>query len=306
PMTVSWAGAHRPGAASAARRGAHATGEPVLRVREGGWEQGGRTVVRVPALDLRPGQVTAMVGCNGSGKSSLLLGLAGLLPGEGQAAARGAGHGAERVDLPPALVLQRPEHQLLTRTVADEVAYGLRLRGGARRGLGRRRARRDGAPDDADVAATVADALDRFSLARLAAADPFRLSGGEQRRLTIAAMAVLGRPALLLDEPTCGLDDVQATAVLALLDELAARGTAVVVATHDLGLARAFADQVLVLREGDVVVVGPPALLDDVGLLRDAGLLVEEARPLVEDAPSAVVAGSPSMREPARVLGGGG
>ncbi len=246
-------------------------GDPVLRLRGAGWAQGGRVVVRGVAATLRAGQVTAVVGGNGSGKSSLLLGLAGFLDGEGD---RGAGTGP-----PPALVLQRPEQQLLARTVRDEVAYGLRAR--QRRGRRAARARED------EVAATVDAALDRVGLRHLAAADPFRLSGGEQRRLAVAAMAVLDRPVLLLDEPTCGLDDVATSAVLAVVDGLTARGTAVVLATHDLPLARGFADQVLVLRDGDVLASGHPALLDDAGLLREAGLLAGEPAGVAPLAPVA-------------------
>ncbi|WP_182113296.1 MULTISPECIES: ABC transporter ATP-binding protein [unclassified Actinotalea] len=241
-------------------------GPAVVRLRGAGWHQGGRLVVRDVDLDLRAGQVTAVVGCNGSGKSSLLLGLAGFLPGVGDVVGTGAA--------PPALVLQRPEHQLLTRTVAAEVAYGLRDRRAGRAGWLAGRASAERAVADEARDGVVREALATFGLDGLAGADPFRLSGGQQRRLTIAAMAVLDRPVLLLDEPTCGLDDLQAAHVVALVDARAARGTAVVLATHDLALARRVADQVVVLRDGDVVAAGPADLLDDDALLAGAGLLV--------------------------------
>lgn len=215
-----------------------AGGDPVLELDGASFVQGGSVVVHDVRLALRRGQVTAIVGTNGSGKSSLLLGAAGLLPGDTPS-------GAHDV----ALVFQRPEHQLVARTVATEVGAG------------------------ADGSALLA----RFGLAGLGEADPFRLSGGQQRRLSIAAMAALRRGVLLLDEPTFGLDDEQTRAVVGFVADLAAQGTAVAFATHDLELARGLADQVLVLRAGEAVAVGGPALLDDVGLLAAAGLLVQDA-----------------------------
>lgn len=277
---------------TATRRVRQVASEPVVALRGAGWARGGRTVVGDVDLELRPGQVTAVVGCNGSGKSSLLLGLAGFLDTDGADGADGALRAVRAVrtgpgDLPPALVLQHPEQQLLTRSVTDEVAWGLLAAAAARRGPrshpGRtwrhgwpRRSPRGGESGAGEgIAVAVETALARAGLTHLAAADPYRLSGGEQRRLAVAAMSVLRRPVLLLDEPTSGLDDAAAVDVVALVDDLAAAGTAVVLATHDLALARGVADQVLVLGPGAPLAVGDVALLDDTGLLRAAGLAVE-------------------------------
>lgn len=221
-----------------------APGDVVVRLTDAAFRQGGREVVDAPALELREGEVTALVGCNGSGKSSLLLGIAGLLGGRGRRAAAAA-----------ALVVQRPEHQLLARSAAAEVAVG----------LPRRTADRD---------EVVLAALDAVGLALLADADPFRMSGGEQRRLALAAAAVLERRVLLLDEPTAGLDPRRAADVAALVVAAAAQGRAVALATHDLGLARALADRVVVLAAGRVVAQGGPDLLDDREILATAGLAV--------------------------------
>ncbi|MCL3862560.1 ABC transporter ATP-binding protein [Actinotalea sp. K2] len=255
------AGAARDPAAVPGRSG----GDVVLELRRAHFAQGGHDVVRGVDLSVRRGQVTVVVGCNGSGKSSVLLGAAGLLPGGGVRAGAGAA----------GLVFQRPEHQFLARTVAQEVAHGLPRPTGSRRWWARASAREGVDRQEAARASTTAAWLDRFDLAPLADADPFRLSGGQQRRLSVAAMAVVGRPVLLLDEPTFGLDLPQTRAVVDLVRELADAGTAVVVATHDLDLGRRLADQVLVLSQGEQVAVGGPGLLDDAGLLAEAGLLVE-------------------------------
>ncbi|MBC7292071.1 MAG: ATP-binding cassette domain-containing protein, partial [Actinotalea sp.] len=223
-------------------RSRRAPGDVVVRLTDAGFRQGGREVVAVRGLSLREGEVTALVGCNGSGKSSLLLGVAGLLGGRGRRAAPAV-----------ALVVQRPEHQLLARTALAEVAVGL--------------GRRVPARDEAALAG-----LGAVGLADLAEADPFRMSGGEQRRLAIAATAVLGRRVLLLDEPTAGLDSRRTADVAGLVAAAAAQGRAVVLATHDLRLARALADQVVVLAGGRVVAQAGPALLEDRGVLTAAGL----------------------------------
>jgi energy-coupling factor transport system ATP-binding protein len=229
-----------------ARPGA-APGDVVVRLTGAGFRQGGREVVAVPHLELREGEVTVLVGCNGSGKSSLLLGLAGLLGGRGRRAAPAV-----------ALVVQRPEHQLLARSAAAEVAVGLPRRVGDRDGV-------------------VDAALDAVGLAHLAHADPFRMSGGEQRRLALAATGVLGRRVLLLDEPTAGLDPQRTADVAGLVASAAAQGRAVALATHDLRLARALADQVVVLAGGQVVARGGRGVLADRGVLAAAGLVDAEA-----------------------------
>ncbi|WP_443592330.1 ATP-binding cassette domain-containing protein [Actinotalea soli] len=277
----------RRGGARRRRAGGTAPGggdEVALRLRGATFHQGGAPVVRDIDLDLRRGQVTVVLGCNGSGKSSLLLGAAGLLAGSGErrvapsGPAGGAavpGAGSSPTDGAVGLVFQRPEHQLLGRTVARDLAAGLLPRD--RR---RRRSPRGAALDEA-VTRAVQPWLERLGLTELAEADPFRLSGGQQRRLSVGSVALLGRPVLLLDEPTFGLDAVQTDVVADLVDELAAEGTALGLATHDLELARELADQVLVLRGGTVLARGGRELLEDGGLLQAAGLEASARTPEV-------------------------
>ncbi|AEE46510.1 ABC transporter ATP-binding protein [Cellulomonas fimi] len=220
----------------------------VLRARGMHVRRSGRDVLRRVDLDVRAGHVTAVVGPNGSGKSTLLLALAGLLVGDVDGAVDGGSVG---------LVFQHPEHQLLARTVRDEIAWGPR------------RARRP------DVGPVVDAALDRFALSGLAGQDPFRLSGGEQRRLSVAAAAVCGHDVLLADEPTFGQDRRTAVACGDALRALADEGRGVVVVTHDLRLVAEVADDVVVLREGRVLRAGPAEqVLRDGSLLAAAGLVL--------------------------------
>ena len=128
-------------------------------------------------------------------------------------------------------VFQQPEHQFLTGRVRDELALGP-LRSGA--GAGRARA-------------TAEDLLDRLGLVPLADANPFTLSGGQQRRLSVATALATRPRVLVLDEPTFGQDRDTWTELVALLAEQQVDGRALCLVTHDAALVSALADDVLSL-----------------------------------------------------------
>ncbi|MFD7871605.1 ABC transporter ATP-binding protein [Microbacterium sp. NPDC059771] len=194
----------------------------------------GRPVATGIDLDVHAGEAVAVTGPNGAGKSTLGLTLAGLLPPAGGAVVA-APELADGADPAPirwssrdlltrvGMVFQEPEHQLLATTVRDELAVGPRALG---------------LPED-EIAARTDELLSRLRLDRLAAANPYTLSGGEKRRLTVAA-AIATRPRLLvLDEPTFGQDARTWAELVALLAALRDEGSAVVAITHDLDVARA-------------------------------------------------------------------
>ncbi|MBD7957586.1 ABC transporter ATP-binding protein [Microbacterium sp. Sa4CUA7] len=193
-------------------------------------------------LDVRAGEVLGVVGPNGAGKSTLGLTLAGLLPpADGVVAASDAlaADAAPRRRRAPAgvapigwssrslltrigTVFQDPEHQLLARTVREELAVGPRALG----------------LDDDVIAARVDELLERLRLTRLAEANPYTLSGGEKRRLTVAATLAARPRVMVLDEPTFGQDATtwaELVAIIASLrDGVDERGPLGVVAvTHD-------------------------------------------------------------------------
>lgn len=220
-----------------------------LRATSVAFGYGRHAVIAPMDLTLTAGEAVALVGPNGSGKTTLLLGLSGLLkPLTGTLAFADVG-----------MVFQNPEHQLVARTVEEELAYGL-----SERGL-----------DRSEVARRVEAALQRFGLRELRDRNPYSLSGGQKRRLSVASMVVLEPAVLLVDEPTFGQDRTNAFALMDALSAAAAGGAAVVMATHDMRLAAEYADRVLVLDGGRVIadcsvekLFRDDALLDRASLLR--------------------------------------
>jgi energy-coupling factor transport system ATP-binding protein len=219
---------------------------------------GERRALACVSLEAHSGERIAIVGPNGAGKSTLLFVLAGLRrPDRGTVGLRAIAHGGEDAEdlrdpsrLGPdeiasriGLVFQDPELGFVARSARDEVAAtdrATRPRGG-------------GATSTTDADGVLA----RFGLGDLADQDPFRLSQGEQRRLSLAALVLRPPAVLLLDEPTFGLDRRGTEAVMGLLDELRRTGQAQLLATHDPRLLPR-CDRVVALDRGRIVFDGPP------------------------------------------------
>lgn len=198
-----------------------------------------RPAVAPTDLQVRGSEALAVMGPNGSGKSTLALLLAGLLRPTGgsvvagEALAPGRGHDpvwrwhARQLARRIGTVFQDPEHQFLRSTVRDELMLGpLQV------GLNR-----------ATAAQRADELLERLHLAPLADANPFTLSGGEKRRLSVATALATAPSVLVLDEPTFGQDRRTAAELLALLAGVRDGGRAVCFVTHDRDFAGALADR---------------------------------------------------------------
>jgi energy-coupling factor transporter ATP-binding protein EcfA2 len=197
----------------------------------------GEPAVRDVDLGIAAGEKVAIVGANGSGKSTLLRLMAGLLhPKAGSVTLAGVDPlrlPSDRLARIAGFVFQDPELGFLGDTVADEVGLGL----------------------DPEQQTTAVDLLERLGLPlkKFAARSPYRLSGGEQRRLSVAT-ALARRPrVLLLDEPTFGQDRRGWEAMAEILEELVEDGTAVVAATHDERFAARVARRRIEMADGWVV-----------------------------------------------------
>ncbi len=239
--------------------------EPVLQIKgvsisftqySGGLQQAELPVIRDLSLTVRPGQVVAVVGASGSGKSLLAHGILGLLPYnsrmEGEILYEGAPLTASR-----AAKLRGKEIALVPQgvTYLDPL-----MKVGAQLCRGRR---------DAETKARYRAALQRYGLGpETEELYPFELSGGMARRVLIAS-AVAEQPRLIIaDEPTPGLDARAAARILGHFKELAEEGAGVLLITHDLELALTIADRVTVFYAGETMEEAAAADFRDPARLR--------------------------------------
>jgi len=212
----------------------------------------------LPALkditfQVEAGQLVAIAGANGAGKSTLCLALAGLIPALFHGQMQGAvsvcgmdtrqnhpGHFAGQVGL----VLQNPVSQLsgVRYTIYEEVAFGLENLGVPR----------------TEMPARIEQALDQVGLANMDKRSPYTLSGGQQQRLALASVLALKPSVLLLDEPTSMLDPQGSQDIFGIVQKLAQAGATVVIAEHRLEWVAQYAERVIALAEGEVILDGTP------------------------------------------------
>lgn len=213
---------------------------------------GRRALLDGVSLELRSGEVLALVGPNGAGKSTLLKALSGeRRPDAGSVALAGR----DLATLPPLVlarcraVMSQSSSLAFPMTATEVVALG--------------RLPWHGTPQASGDAAAVARALQAARIGHLADQPHATLSGGEKQRVQLArALAQLDGAAppaaLLLDEPTASLDVRHAAVLLRLARERADRGLAVLAVLHDLNEAAHVADRVAVLEGGRLIASGPP------------------------------------------------
>ena len=220
-----------------------ADGPVLLTAEAAGSTYRGATTAALSPTDvvLRAGRATAVTGPNGAGKSTLALLLAGLrAPTTGRVLAAPELAAGVRKGRPEphrwragelvsriGTVFQHPEQQFLTGRLRDELALGP-LRSGERAAAAR---------------ATAEELLERLGLSAHAEANPYTLSGGQQRRLSVATALATSPRVLVLDEPTFGQDAATWRELVTLLAEQRAAGCAVAVVTHDVDLVTVLADE---------------------------------------------------------------
>lgn len=222
-------------------------------------------------LSIAKGSYTAVIGHTGSGKSTIMQLLNGLhLPSKGQVVVddlvveptskqKDIKHLRQKVGL----VFQFPESQLFEETVLKDVAFG---------------------PQNFGKTAEEAQALAREKLTlvglpeELFEKNPFELSGGQMRRVAIAGILAMEPEVLVLDEPTAGLDPKGRRELMGLFDQLHQMGLTVVLVTHLMDDVANYADLVLVLEAGRLVLSGEPSqVFQEVDFLRDKQLGLPKA-----------------------------
>ena len=210
-----------------------------------------RSAVEGLSLDIRRGEFLGIIGHTGSGKSTLIQHLNGLLkPSSGTIYLDGADIWAEpkkirSVRFRVGLVFQYPEYQLFEDTVRKDIAFGPKNMGLDAREVERR-----------VLAALSAVGLDESVLDK----SPFALSGGQKRRVAIAGVMAMEPEVLILDEPTAGLDPRGRESILQLLREYhEKRGSTVVLVSHSMEEIARNAQRIIVLSGGGVCMEGTPA-----------------------------------------------
>lgn len=206
--------------------------------------------LRDVSLAVRRGEFLGLAGHTGSGKSTLVQHLNGLIrPQEGSVRALGLDlsnkKDAATVKAKVGVVFQYPERQLFAETVAQDVAFG---------------PHNLGLPQD-EVARRVASSLTRVGLDLSTVGDksPFELSGGQQRRVAFAGVLAMEPEVLVLDEPMAGLDPAARRDFLELIDRLHRDGLTVVMVSHSMDDLANCCDRIVVMNEGVVFAEGTPA-----------------------------------------------
>lgn len=212
------------------------------------------------SLSIPKGQRLAIVGKNGAGKSTLAKAICGFITTEGQYTSRGEDikqesvkERAERVGY----VLQNPNQMISTNMIFDEVALGLRLRGGS----------------EEDIKERVYQVLKTCGLYEFRKWPISALSYGQKKRVTIASILVLGPEILVLDEPTAGQDQRNYTEIMEFLDSLQEKGHTIVMITHDMQLMLDYSDRALVVSDGQILAdLSPVELFTHPDILQEANL----------------------------------
>ena len=214
------------------------------------------------------GEILSIVGHTGSGKSTLAMHLNGLiLPQHGEVTVEGMAIKKKSSDLRKirqtvGLVFQYPEQQIFAETVMEEISFG---------------------PSNWGLSSDVLEArvyatMEMIGLDRsLVSANPFMLSGGEKRRVAIAAVLASDPDYLVLDEPAAGLDFNGLSELVSLLRSMSERGICVIHITHDLELALEISDRILVLSEGALIASGSPSEISEIISIIDVkGLILPD------------------------------
>ena len=205
-----------------------------------------------PSLDkvnitIKKGVKTIILGGNGAGKSTLFYHFNGVFePSSGKVSFDGEAVRHKRKALRAlsskvSVVLQNPDDQIFGQTVEEDVAYGP-----SNLGL-----------SEEEVKRRVDHAISLVGLEGFRDRNTLKLSYGQRKRLALAGALAMEPEVLVMDEPTAGLDPQMALEVMELAEQLHHRGTTVVISTHDVDLAYAWADEIHVLRRGELIYSGP-------------------------------------------------
>jgi energy-coupling factor transport system ATP-binding protein len=259
--------------------------------------EGGQDVLRGVDLQINDGEFVAVMGENGAGKTTLVKMFNGLLkPDQGVVKVDGIETRTKSVaqlSRNVGLIFQNPDHQLFAETVEQELGFSLRNFGFSEEVIQRR-------------VTTLLNALD---LERYEKASPFVLSGGERKRVALAAILVWDPKHVIMDEPTIGQDYLQKDRLRNFIVQLVSQGKTIVIVTHDVEFVAECKPRVVLLSRGKVIADGPAAsILTNPSIVEQGSLAMPQistlmasltdfgARPEVMDAYSARDFLTPKLR----------
>ena len=234
-----------------------------------------QTAVKDVNMVIEEGEFVAIVGHTGSGKSTLVQHLNGLLkPTSGQVLVDGEDMNGEKVNKKlirqkVGLVFQYPEYQLFEETVAKDIAFGPKNQGLS--------------AEEIDHRVRKAMARVQLDYDKYAERSPFELSGGQMRRVAIAGVLAMEPRYLILDEPAAGLDPKGRDRILGMVKDLHAAGVTVVMVSHSMDDCARLASRMIVMSKGTVVASDTPRnLFSQPEMMASVGLGVPEAAKLCQ------------------------
>ena len=227
-------------------------------------------------LEIKDGEFVAIMGENGAGKTTLVKMFNGLLkPGEGTVAIDGVEtkeKSVAQVSRNVGLIFQNPDSQLFAETVTQELGFSLRNFGFSEDVIQKR----------------VTSFLHLLDLEQYATASPFVLSGGERKRVALAAILVWDPKHVIMDEPTIGQDYLQKERLRNFITQLVTQGKSVVIVTHDVEFVAECKPRVVLLSHGTIIGDGPAThILTDPKLVAQASLKMPQIAILMNDLSSA-------------------
>jgi len=221
-------------------------------------------------LEIKDGEFVAIMGENGAGKTTLVKMFNGLLkPTKGTVeidSVKTNEKSVAQMSREVGLIFQNPDNQLFAETVAQELGFSLR---------------NFGFTEDI-IQQRVISYLHLLDLQQYAASSPFVLSGGERKRVALAAILVWDPKHVIMDEPTIGQDYLQKERLRNFITQLVSQGKAVVIVTHDVEFVAECKPRVVLLSHGTIIGDGPATrILTDSALVEEASLRMPQIATLI-------------------------
>ncbi|MEI7847800.1 MAG: ATP-binding cassette domain-containing protein [Chloroflexota bacterium] len=252
-------------------------GKPIIEISNLTFTYGATETPAIKDINLtiNEGEYVALMGLNGAGKTTLLMCLNGVVPnmiiGEMEGSVKIGGldtneYPTRELAKVVGLVFDNPEFQLSQMSVAEEIALGLENLGIA--------------PEE--MRRIIPEVLETVGLSGLESRSPFELSGGQQQRLAIAASLAMHPRVLVMDEPTSNVDPIGKDEIFSVAARLnKERKMTVIMAEHEVEVMAAYADRIIVLDQGSIILNGTPAeVFGHVEQLQAIGLRVPQVTSL--------------------------